>query len=160
MKDIQFKEEKEAFNIRVTGVVVKEGKILLNCFRRDGFWQFVGGKLTFGESTREAVIREYREETGADLKVKYLSSIAENFFSYEGRHWHELLYFYVLEDPKDELEVFDGTREVKDNAEGELRWFSLGELDGITMQPACSTDMIHGINSGKVDIIVNRNPQH
>ncbi|MBQ8238842.1 MAG: NUDIX domain-containing protein [Oscillospiraceae bacterium] len=35
----------------------------MNRLKSDDFWTFVGGKVTFGESSERAVVREYFEET-------------------------------------------------------------------------------------------------
>lgn len=35
--------------------------------KNDDFWIFVGGKVSFGEDSQMAVIREYLEETGANF---------------------------------------------------------------------------------------------
>ena len=55
-----------------------EGKILL-ARRNDpsipdahDLWEFVGGKVEFGETPEEALVREVREETGLDVKIEKL----------------------------------------------------------------------------------------
>lgn len=79
MRDIQIKEDASVFSCRVTGVIIKNNKILLNRLKIDDFWTCVGGKVAFGESTEEAVIREYKEETGADIQIDRLVAVVENF---------------------------------------------------------------------------------
>ncbi len=48
-------------------VVDDEGRVLL--VRQDGRWLLPGGKVKDGESHREALWREMREETGLDVDV-------------------------------------------------------------------------------------------
>jgi ADP-ribose pyrophosphatase YjhB (NUDIX family) len=60
------------FVVCVDGVYVKDGKILL--FKRGveplkGFWHVVGGHVEENESLKEAVKREFKEETGLDVAV-------------------------------------------------------------------------------------------
>ncbi|PAK45827.1 NUDIX hydrolase, partial [Bacillus licheniformis] len=50
---------------RVTNCVLTSGdKVLLLQKPRRGWWVAPGGKMESGETVRDAVIREYREETG------------------------------------------------------------------------------------------------
>ena len=79
MRDIQIIDDGTAFNYRVSGAVIKDNKILLNRLKNDNFWIFVGGKLVFGENSEKAIIREYFEETGANIGVERLAACVENF---------------------------------------------------------------------------------
>ena len=62
----------EDFTVCVDGVYIKEEKILL-LKRADepfkGYWHLVGGQVEDNETLREALIREFKEETNLDIKV-------------------------------------------------------------------------------------------
>ena len=63
---------KKKFVVCVDGVYVKDGKLLL--LKRGvepfkGFWHVVGGHVEEDESLKDAVKREFREETGLDIVV-------------------------------------------------------------------------------------------
>ncbi len=45
-------------------VVVRNGDRILVLRRKDGFWEFPGGGVDWGESPEQAAARELREETG------------------------------------------------------------------------------------------------
>lgn len=64
-------------NIRVGAIILKDGKFLMvgNNIRPEYLYS-VGGRIKFGETAEEAVIREVYEETGVRL---YLKTI-KNFF--------------------------------------------------------------------------------
>ncbi|OGU68428.1 MAG: hypothetical protein A2W30_03190 [Ignavibacteria bacterium RBG_16_36_9] len=52
--------------------ICKDGKILLvkrNCEPFKGFWHVVGGQVQAKETFKEALKREYLEETGLDVKI-------------------------------------------------------------------------------------------
>ena len=56
----------------VDGVYVRNGKILL--FKRNvepfrGFWHVIGGQVEENETLREALKREFREETDLEVEV-------------------------------------------------------------------------------------------
>ena len=66
----------------VSGLVVREGKVLL--VRRgkepyEGRWSLPGGGVEPGESLRDAVKREVREETGLDVDVGRVAGYREGF---------------------------------------------------------------------------------
>ena len=53
----------------------KNEVLLLKANYGDGNWGLPGGALEPGETIHEALIRECLEETGYDIKVKYLSGV-------------------------------------------------------------------------------------
>lgn len=155
MRDIQIIDNGDAFNYRVSGVVIKDNKILLNRMGNDDFWTFVGGKVAFGESSEKAIVREYFEETGANIGVERLAALVENFFDFNSKRWHELLFFYVLKDENEELDLFEGERRIRDNSKGIYKWFDLTELGTIKIQPKCSQQIINDLNVQGVQHIIN-----
>ena len=155
MRDIQVIDNESAFNYRVSGVVIKDNKILLNRLKNDDFWTFVGGKVAFGENSEKAIVRENFEETGANIKVERLAACVENFFIFNSKRWHEILFFYVLKDDNEELDIFEGEREIKDNSDGIYKWFDFSELDKIKIQPECSQQIIKNLNFQNIQHIIN-----
>jgi 8-oxo-dGTP pyrophosphatase MutT (NUDIX family) len=68
-------------NIRVTGLVIQNGKILLiHRFKHgDEYWVFPGGGVEEGETWEEALHREMMEETGLKLAAYlYLGEAYDN----------------------------------------------------------------------------------
>jgi ADP-ribose pyrophosphatase YjhB (NUDIX family) len=64
--------EQKKFIVCVDGVFVRDGKILLlkrNVEPFKGCWHVVGGHVEEDESLKDAVIREFREETGLNVAV-------------------------------------------------------------------------------------------
>lgn len=60
------------FTIRVYGILFDEKRKILvsdEFIRGDYFTKFPGGGLEFGEGTRECLQREFKEETGLNVKV-------------------------------------------------------------------------------------------
>jgi 8-oxo-dGTP diphosphatase len=63
---------KKKFVLCVDGIFVEDGKILLlkrNVTPFKGCWHVVGGHVEENETLKEAVKREFREETGLDITV-------------------------------------------------------------------------------------------
>lgn len=60
-------------------------------------WRAPGGGIEFGERGEETVVREIREELGAELvDARYLGTV-ENIFTYLGRPGHEIVRVYEAE---------------------------------------------------------------
>ncbi|MEX2081522.1 MAG: NUDIX domain-containing protein, partial [Dehalococcoidia bacterium] len=57
--------------------------------KEQAFYRPLGGGIEFGETAEEAVIREMREEIGAETRVMRHLMTVENLFTYEGQPGHE-----------------------------------------------------------------------
>lgn len=66
--------------IRVTGVVIEDGRILLlNQDTETGrSWSLPGGKLEEGETLAGALVREMKEETGLDIEPGRLLYVCDH----------------------------------------------------------------------------------
>ena len=66
-KDMTVPCEEGLINLRVGAIIMKNGKILMvgNNIRPEYLYS-VGGRIKFGETSEEAVIREVYEETGVN----------------------------------------------------------------------------------------------
>jgi 8-oxo-dGTP pyrophosphatase MutT (NUDIX family) len=60
------------------------------------FGRLLGGHVEFGETTRETIVREMREELAAEVVVDRLVGWVENLFEYEGEPGHEVVAIYEV----------------------------------------------------------------
>lgn len=62
----------KSFVVYVDGIYVKDKKILVLKRSNEpfkGFWHVIGGKVKDNETLKEALIREFKEETNLDVEV-------------------------------------------------------------------------------------------
>ena len=67
-------------NIRVGAIIMKNGKLLMVGNERSDYLYSVGGRIKFGETAEEAIVREILEETGVRLEIDRLAFVHENYF--------------------------------------------------------------------------------
>ena len=117
-------------NIRAGAIILKDDKLLMVRNRRADYFYSVGGRLKFGETAQEAVVREVEEETGARLSVSHLGFIHENYFYGDdptnlGKLIYELSFYFYMDVPKDFEPVCKSFTE--DGQQERLEWVSLTE---------------------------------
>ncbi len=116
--------------VGVGAVIVEDGRALL--IRRGqapllGEWSLPGGVLECGETLREAVIREAREETGLVVEVDEMLGVYERVIrSDDGRvRYHYVLIDFLCRQVAGELKAASDAAEVG--------WFSREELPALKL---------------------------
>jgi len=64
-------------NIRAGAVIMKDGRFLMVGSSRFDYLYSVGGRIRFGETAEEAVVREVFEETGVKMEIDRLGFVNE-----------------------------------------------------------------------------------
>jgi 8-oxo-dGTP diphosphatase len=94
---------------------------------RKGQWSLPGGKLEFGETLTEGLLREVREETGLEVEILGLVDVAETIrdAAVGAADDHFVLIDYGAR-------VISGTAVAASDA-ADARWFSLDEIDALPL---------------------------
>lgn len=133
-----FATDSARFNLRVAGVCIEAGKVLLHSEDRIDFWVLPGGRPLLGEIAADALRREMREEIAADVEVGRLLWVVENLFTFEGEAFHEIGFYFTMSPPSG-LTVQDGVASFT-GYEGDIplryRWIALEELAAVRVLPA------------------------
>jgi 8-oxo-dGTP diphosphatase len=119
-------------------IVNKEGKLLLtrrgpNARNQVGKWEAPGGKIEFGETSKETIVREAKEELDIDIQIDALLGFIDDIIFEEKQHrvgptW---LASIVAGEPKImEPDMCDG-----------MGWFTVEEADQLEKSQTLRHDL-------------------
>ena len=117
-------------NIRVGAIIMRDDKILMVGNDRDDYLYSVGGRIKFGETAEEAIVREVLEETGIEMEIDRLGFVHENYFYGDaptnlGKLIYEISFYFYMKVPKDFVPTSESFTE--DQSKEFLKWVSLDE---------------------------------
>ena len=72
-------------------ILVTEG---LDTANNQRYARPLGGGVELGETSEQTIVREIREELGAEVRDLKLLGVLENLFELEGRQQHEVVFVY------------------------------------------------------------------
>ena len=103
-------------NIRVGAIIMKDGKFLMAGNPNFDYLYSVGGRIQFGETAEQAVVREVFEETGRIMEIDRLGFVAEDYFICDAAaHLDKLVYeigfYFYMKTPEDFEPVCDSFTE-------------------------------------------------
>lgn len=117
---------------RVTNCVLHhEDQVLLLQKPRRGWWVAPGGKMESGESVKDSVVREYREETGIYILNPQLKGVFTFIIKEGDQIVQEWMMFTFM------AESFTG-KNVTESEEGILKWHEVKDVPHLPMAPGDS----------------------
>lgn len=128
-RDMTVPCEEGFINIRVGAIIMKGNKVLMvGNTERPEYYYSVGGRVKFGETAEEAVVREVFEETGIKMEVDRLGFIHQNYFYGDTGYnrdklIYEISFFFYMKTPEDFEPV--GMSYTEDAVEEYLCWLPL-----------------------------------
>jgi ADP-ribose pyrophosphatase YjhB (NUDIX family) len=140
MTEIILKTDAFVFSYRVAGILIRDNNILLQKPLDEDGYALPGGHVSFGEISEKALIREFREEIGAEIKVKQLLLIGENFFPWDDKLCQQICLYYLVslcDPPQIPLEgSFMAYDEIfNERIDLEFSWLPLSQLNRIKLYP-------------------------
>ena len=142
--DLKIKTEAEEFHVRTCGIIKQENKFLIMRVNKTPYYHIPGGHIEIGEDSKQAVIREIKEEIGCDVQEAKLFSIEENFWTRNNKKCHGIEFYYIIK-PKQQLQMQDCEKIENDKGEEKLlhfKWVTLEEIKEIDLRPSNIKDML------------------
>jgi 8-oxo-dGTP diphosphatase len=128
--------------IRVSVIVIEEGKILLVRHEKQGktYWVLPGGGVDYGETVEQAAVRELKEETNLDIALEKLVFVDD--FIPEDRHRHVVDVYFTAKVVGGKLELG------ADSIMREVRYFPIEELSDLTFYPKIADKIVEAYRKG------------
>ena len=89
------------FRCRAAAIIIEDNSFLVIKTESSPHFYTVGGGVHMNEKTEECIVREVREETGADYEIDRLAVICENFFKgqeigLKDKKCHVIEFYYLM----------------------------------------------------------------
>jgi ADP-ribose pyrophosphatase YjhB (NUDIX family) len=130
-QDIKISNGDNKFKFRVSGILIVDNKLLTVKIENNDFYCLPGGHVELMENTKDAIIREFYEETRIKVDIDRLVYVTENFFNGNLGNCHEIGFYYLLK-PKNKIMTKDFNLIEKDkegNVRLDFKWISIDNLE-------------------------------
>jgi len=139
MSDLTFKMDNGYFTYKAGAIIIHENSVLMVKNENFPYFYTVGGRVNFGETSHDAVIREVLEETGVAMEIDRLAFIYENFFtasvfSATNGKFHEVGFYYLMK-TCDKIKDIKCTSMGDDGGAETLHWLPIAELESYDLFP-------------------------
>lgn len=146
-QDILFKTDDYLFSYRVAGILIRNGRVLLQKPSNDPGYAFPGGHVSFDETNAQTLEREFREEIGAEIKTGALAWVGELFFPWKDRTCHQICLYYLVslsEESSIPLSgTFQGVETLEDrNFQMNYSWVDLSCTAELELYPPQAKDLL------------------
>lgn len=156
-RDWLFIDENRIHNFRSTGVLLSNGKILLQRGINDTEFALPGGHVAWGETSAETLVREYKEELGVDISVDRIIWIEELFWKWGAKEAHTVCHYHLISLINPYQIPNNGIFKSVDTDESRLifQWVDINELQDYKVYPVFLKDKITNL-SDRIEHFVTR----
>ncbi len=151
---ITFDEDHVRFTHRIVGVAFDRDRVLLHRTDDMNFWALPGGRAELLEPSTQTLIREMQEEIGVTVQVDRLLWVAENFFTYGPRQYHELGFYFLMHlppaSPLRDQTVFVGH---EGDMDVHFEWHPVATLENVTLFPTFLRTGLKNLPASTVHVV-------
>jgi len=152
-KDWLFTAENGICHFRIGAVLIRNNKLLVMC--DNGEYALPGGHVSFGETSKETLIREIKEEISVEIDCDRLIWVEENFWKWGKKKAHNISLYYLVSLKNDADIPDDYCKKLNDNKNVSIQWLSFNEIPHVTIYPQFIKDKIGNISLGIEHFIRN-----
>ena len=146
--DIKIKYNNLDFSCRSCAIIINENKILFQKRSGDKYWALPGGKIKYGESSFDAIVRELNEELAIDniINTEFVD-MNEYFFEISDILFHQFIFTYIVY--LNDYTIINKNMHEKLLGNNNLifKWLDLNKIDWEQIKPK---DLKEQISGGKV----------
>jgi ADP-ribose pyrophosphatase YjhB (NUDIX family) len=135
------------FEYFALGIILRGDELLVaegyDPSKRQTFYRPLGGGVEFSESARDALIREFAEEIGAELvNIRYLATLG-NIFTYDDQPGHEIILLLQADFADETLYARDDLVVIEGNERASAAWKRLADCtDETPLYPEGLRDLL------------------
>jgi len=145
--DITLNVEDYLLNVRASGIIIHDNKILLHKNINEEHYALIGGRVAIGESSEEALKREVMEEMGKEVDIIEGLTTVENFFQMKDSKYYEILFVHRLEfKNEDDKKILETIKNVEGKDYLRYEWIDIDEIEKYPLKPKVIKDMLKNKN--------------
>lgn len=145
IQDWYFADKNSICSLRVAGVLIHNNNILVQRDKGGTEYALPGGHVAKGETSIESLVREFKEETGANITCNRLIWVEECFWNWGGKPTHTICLYYLV-DIENEIDIPE--KEFvpqKDNCNVLVGWMPLECVKDLTIYPTFLKEKVFDI---------------
>ena len=146
--DITYKTDDKKFNYRVCAIIINNGNILAMTDERSPYYYLPGGRVKFGETAEDAVIREIKEELGITSNIERPLLVNQSFFKedVDNLKYHEICIYFLMDINDSNLLSFGNKFVMNENNHTHLfEWLSFKRLKDEYFYPLFIKEEIYNL---------------
>jgi len=133
-KDWLFADEHSICDVRTVGVLIRDGKLLVQRDRDGNEFALPGGHVQVGETLADGLVREYREETGTEISCVRMLWSEECFWEWNGKAAHNFAFYFLIDD-HGAIPDTGAFVPHQDNSHVVLGWLPIADIPNVTIYP-------------------------